>query len=165
MAAHASASRPVTFERERGVYRVELQTGLAHASVFVGDGPDRIERIQRALSTLADQGIPIFLIKLHGRSVTFGVEEPRLGDVEKCLGSAADFRARRGLALVSVLAPSMSDLTGVMVRIADSLRRVSANLIGVGDSHNSVQLLIDGARAEEAVAELEATFDLRSRDA
>ena len=166
MVAHASATRPVTFERERGVYRIELTRGLAHVAVTVGDGPDRTERIQRILAALAEAQIPIFLIKLHRDSLTFGVEAGRLEHVERCLGSAAsDCTAQRDLALATVLATSMSDLTGVMVSIADALQRASARLIGVGDSHNSVQLLIDGSRAEEAVAELESAFELRFRDA
>ncbi len=166
MVAHASATRPVTFERERGVYRVELTRGLAHAAVIVGDGPDRTERIQRVLAAIAEARIPIFLIKLHRDCITFGVEDGRLDAVERCLGeAAADCTAQRDLAMVTVLATSMSDLTGVMVSIADSLQSASARLIGVGDSHNSVQLLIDGARADEAVAALESAFELRFRDA
>ena len=166
MGANAAATRPVTFERERGVYRVDLAPDLAHAAVKVGDGPERAERIQRVLAALAQERIPIFLIKLHADTITFAVAGDRLPDVERCLsGSAIACAVRRDLALVTVRATSMSDLTGVMVSIADSVQRAGARLIGVGDSHNSVQLLIDGAHADAAAAELDSTFKLSLRDA
>ena len=161
MAGNALESRPVTFERERGVYRVDQARNLAHVSVEVGYDSEKTARIQRILSALAQERIPIFLIKLHADSVSFGVEGARLETVERCLnGAAIAGTVRRNLALVTVWATSMSDLTGVMVRIADSLQNAGARLIGVGDSHNSVQLLIDGEHADSAVAELESTFEL-----
>ena len=139
---------------------------LAHVSVEVGSDSEKSARIQRILSALAAESIPIFLIKLHADSVSFGVEGARLETVERCLGGAAiACSMQRNLVLVTVWATSMSDLTGVMVRIADSLQRAGARLIGVGDSHNSVQLLIDGEHADSAVRELESTFELTLKDA
>ena len=55
---------------------------------------------------------------------------------------------------------SMRDLSGVMVAIADSLFSVGARLYGTGDSHNSVQCLIDGERVPDATKALCRTFHL-----
>ncbi len=160
-APHAGTGRPVSFERERGVYHVSIARDLAHVMVTVGTDADRTARIQRIFRVLADQNVPIFLIKLHSTAVSFAVSASRLADVDRCLKDVAqDCRTLRDLALVTITASSMRDLTGVMVSIADSLQRAGAKLYGVGDSHNSVQCLIEGAHADEAAAQLRQTFGL-----
>jgi aspartate kinase len=139
--------------------------GFAHASVTITDGFDRPERVQRVLDILSDARIPIFLIKLHRDAITFGLAGQDLPAVEQRLAEATEvFSARTNLARVNVMATNMSDLTGVMARIADALQAAGVHLFGVGDSHNTVQLLIDGSRAEMAVTELKAAFGLRAAD-
>ena len=59
----------------------------------------------------------------------------------------------------------MRDLTGVMVDIADSLQSAGARLYGVGDSHNTVQCLIDAAQLDPAVKALRRTFRLKGAHA
>jgi aspartokinase len=151
------------FERDRGVYRIDSIEGLAHVVVTVGGEEDRTLRISRVFRTLADSDIPVFLIKLHGSAVTFAVEARHVAIVESVLrGTALDCSSRDSLALVTVVATSMRDLTGVMVDIADSLQTAGARLYGVGDSHNTVQCLIDAEQLEQAVRELQRTFRLES---
>ena len=160
-AAPGMAARPISFERERGVYDVRVATHLAHVVASVGAEEDRIERMQRVFRTLADQDIPIFLIKLHRSAVTFAVKEELIPRVEQCLKDVAiACRSRRDLALITVIASSMRDLTGVMVSIADSLQKSNAKLFGTGDSHNSVQCLIDGAHVDASIKQLHQTFGL-----
>ena len=158
-----AAAPQIHFERDRGVYRLDSIAGLAHVVVEVGsdaDG-DRTGRISRIFRTLADSAIPIFLIKLHGSAVTFAVAAQHVAAVQTALtGIALDCTARDGLALVTVVATSMRDLTGVMVDIADSLQTAGARLYGVGDSHNTVQCLIDVTALEPAMHELRRTFQL-----
>ena len=71
---------------------------------------------------------------------------------------------RREVAIISVIASSMRELSGILVSIADSLQSAGARLIAVGDSHNSVQCLIDGRFLEAAVKELTDTFALDTSD-
>jgi aspartokinase len=154
-------SRPVSFERERGVYHIAVNPDIGHVVVKVGSADDRTQRLQSIFQILADHQIPIFLIKLHRGAVTFAVEGARMHEVEDCLkGVAIDCSTRRNLAQISVVASSMRDLTGVMVSIADSLQRAGARLYGVGDSHNSVQCLVDGEHVRAALTELNDTFGL-----
>ena len=161
MASHGGAARHVHFERERGVYRVAVTQGLAHVVVKVGADLDRTDRLLRVFHTLAGESIPIFLIKLHRMAVTFAMEESQIPHVERCMSANGfECRVRPDLALISVIASSMRDLTGIMVSIADSLQTAGARLYGVGDSHNSVQCLIDGAHLNEAIAQLKTTFAL-----
>jgi aspartokinase len=153
--------RHVAFERERGVYDVLVTPNLAHAVVKVGGDDQRAEHVRFVFRTMADQDIPIFLIKLHRNAVTFGIESGEVPRLEACMSEfGLETTVRTGLALITVVASSMRDLAGVMVNIADSLLRAEARLYGVGDSHNSVQCLIDGSRTDEAVRELRATFRL-----
>lgn len=160
MASSPTAARPVTFERERGVYDIRVTRSLAHAVVKVSP-QERTGQFQQVFSALADKQIPIFLIKLHSGAVSFALDESRVTEVDKCVaGQGRECTVRGDLALISVVASSMRDLTGVMVDIADSIQRAGARLYGVGDSHNSVQCLIDGGHAESAERELRSTFHL-----
>ncbi len=158
-----ATGRPVSFERERGVYDVSIVRDLAHVAVSVDPGAGRTERIQRVFRLLADQSIPIFLIKLHPAAVSFALDAARMPEVDRCLRDVAvDCKIRRDLALVTILAGSMRDLTGVMVCIADALQAAGARLYGVGDSHNSIQCLLDGGRVDDAAAELLRAFNLEA---
>ena len=162
-----SASAPgetvghVSFERERGVYQVQVTEHLAHAVVAVKPEENRNERIQQLFDTLRKNTIPIFLIKLHSSAVTFAVDSEFLAGAEKCVKEAGfTVQTRTGLALLTINASSMRDLSGVMVNIADSLAAAGARLYGVGDSHNSVQCLIDGQNVDAAVSQIKKTFGL-----
>lgn len=161
VSAPAARARQLSFERERGVYKVLSQRDLAHAVVPVGGDEGRTGRILHLLRTVADQSVPIFLIKLHRSAVTFALESSEVPQLEKCLTAEGyDFKVRHDLVLLTILASSMRDLTGVMVQIADALQRAGARLFGVGDSHNSVQCLIDGEHVEAAYAQLNEAFAL-----
>jgi aspartokinase len=135
--------------------------GLAHTVAKFDEDADRAQCIRQVFLALANRKVPIFLIKLHSRAVTFAVEEVRVPDVEQCLSSLAlTCKVRRDLAQISIIASRMRDLTGIMVDIADSFQAAGARLYGVGDSHNSVQCLIDGSNAENAVGKLREAFGL-----
>jgi aspartokinase len=153
--------KPLTFERGRGVYALDVRHDLAHIEAPVGVDESRTERIQRLLRTLADNDIPIFLIKLHPMSVSFALETGHLSRAEDCLISlAGSWKTLPDLSLITVIATSMRDLNDVMVTIADSLQRAGARLYGIGDSHNTVQCLVETAHAEAAARELRAGFGL-----
>ena len=164
-AFHHNPAQPISFERERGVYQVLVTQGLAHAVVTVGSDENRTDRIQIVLDRLSSRSIPIFLIKLHTSAITFAVETEFLIATEECINNAGfTVRTKTGLALLTINASSMRDLSGVMVNIADSLQSAGARLFGVGDSHNSVQCLIDGQHVDAAVKKLSATFGLGERE-
>lgn len=161
-----SSTEHVSFERERGVYGVEVVPNVAHVLVEVQSEEERIAQIGLVFRTLGDAGIPIFLIQLHSLAVSFTVSESVLPRVDECLrGIGLRCRSVRGLAIISVLAGSMRDLHGILVDIADSLQLAGARIHGMGDSHNSVQCLIPGDRADVAVSRLRDCFHLEAVDA
>ena len=156
-----SSVEHVSFERERGVYALEVMRDVAHAVIQVGEDAGRIGRIQRVFSKFASAKIPVFLIKLHRSAVTLAFAASDTSRAVKALGEdglTAD--VKDGLALLVVRAGSMRDLHGIMANIADSLFEAAARLYETGDSHNSVQCLIEAESAEAAAARLCAHFHL-----
>jgi aspartokinase len=153
----------VSFERERGVHAIQITRDVAHAEVALEDDSLRSARILQVFRVLANSGVPIFLTKLHRAAITFafvGADLPRVENALQTVGLQSS--ARRDLALVSVRAASMRDLSGIMVAIADALYAAGARLFETGDSHNSVVCLIESAHVDEAVQQLRATFHLEN---
>ncbi len=146
-------------ERESGFFHFDATHDVAHVIVSVGGTEGRAERVIHVFRIVAEAGVPVFLAKLHGHEISFAVEAKRLQDVERALQVGGySYRARRDLAIVTVHTGTLRDLTSVMVRIADALQLAGARMYGAGDSHSSVQCLIDGHRAEAALNQLRTTF-------
>jgi aspartate kinase len=159
-ASETNASN-VSFERERGVYALQITRDVAHAVISVGDDLQRSSRILQVFRVLADADVPVFLIKMHRTAVTLAFSGADLVDAEQSLARAGlKAETRRDLALIAVRATSMRDLHGVMVEIADAVYTAGARLYEIGDSHNSVQCLIQADRVPQAVAALQQTFHL-----
>ncbi len=156
-----SGHQNVSFERERGVYAIEVMSGVSHAVIQVGEDAGRTGRISRVLSALAGAGVPVFLIKMHRDVVTLAFAG---ADTHTAIQTLSDNRltadVRGELALVVVRAASMRDLHGIMVNIADALFDAGARLHETGDSHNSVQCLIEESRTDAAVESLCKKFEL-----
>ncbi len=153
----------LSFERVRGVNNIIITYNVAHAVINLEADSSRFERILAALRSLANSDIPIFLLKLHSSALTLamdGVDADRAQKALEASGFKIDLRA--DLAVVAVQADSMRDLSGVMVQIADALFAAGARLFETGDSHNSVQALIEGIKVESAVQSLLKTFALEA---
>ncbi len=156
-----TAPANVSFERERGVYALEVHRDVAHAIIEVGEDAGRTGRILRVFSSLSSARVPVFLIKMHRSAVTLafaGATTELATEVLRGEGLSADIRG--GLTLLVVRAASMRDLHGVMTSIADALFDAGARLYETGDSHNSVQCLIEQDSAEAAERQLCARFQL-----
>ncbi len=156
-----SRNTPVTFERERGVQAVKVQRNIAHFIVAVGSDEHRTQRILSVFKALAAQYIPIFLIKLHRTVITFAVRGEFAAVANEAIRPLTfEVTTRHDLALVTVGATQMRDLSGVMAQIAEAIYSAAARLIETGDSHNTVQCLIDSNHLVDAVEELRNVFHL-----
>lgn len=161
--ASDAQSPAVSFERERGVYAIQVTRDVSHAVISVGDDALRTRRILQVFHVLGESSIAVFLFKLHRRVVTLafaGSDRQRAEESLRLAGMEA--QVRRDLAVVAVRAASMRDLSGIMVAIADALNHVGARVYETGDSHDSVQCLIEAARVPDAVQALCSTFHLDS---
>ncbi len=157
------ASSNISFERERGVYGLEVLSDAAHAIVEVGEDELRSSRVQQVFRVLADADIAIFLIKMHRSTLTFafsGADREKALNLLNAAGHASDVRG--DLTLFVVRAATMRDLHGIMVNIADGLFTAGALLHETGDSHNSVQCLVESPTASAVVEELCKKFNLNS---
>ncbi len=163
-ATHTSGGKHVSFERERGVHDVLVTPNVTHMVVEVGSSADRTARILQVFRALADDGIPIFFIKLHGNAVSFALPGNRLVDAEAGLRKARfTCESQSHLAIVSVVANALEDVTGLLIRIADGLQTAGVRTFGIGDAHDRVQVLIDAGKADAAVCELRRTFEMEDR--
>jgi len=146
-------------EREGGFFDFEATQGVAHVVVHVGPESGRTERVLKVFRVVADAGVPVFLAKLHGSEVSFAMNKEHLTAAEEALAANEfTYRSRQDLAVVTIRTDTLQDLTGIMVRIADALQLAGARMYGVGDSHSSVQCLIDGHRVPAALEQLRAAF-------
>jgi aspartate kinase len=153
----------VSFERERGVYAIQVTYDVAHAVVSIDVDAGRSEAILRIFQALTNAGVPIFLIKLHRTAVSFALTGADVSRAEATFETAGFVgRTRRDLAMVVVKAASMRDVAGIMVDIADALYDAGARLYGTGDSHDSVQCLIEAQRVEAVIEQLRVKFGLEA---
>jgi aspartokinase len=151
----------VSFERERGVSGLTVIRDVAHLVVHTDDDGTRTDRILQVFRALAGINVPVFLIKMHRTRVTMALAGRDLQRAHDVLVAAEmDVAARRDLALVAIRAASMRDLHGVIIMIADALFEAGAQILEIGDSHDSVQCLIEVGKIREAVASLRAKFHL-----
>lgn len=161
--AHPSGGtrKHASFERERGVHTITVSPDVAHVSVDVPSVESRASDMSRVFHALDDAGVPISFIKIHAGAVTFAVQASLALPAEEQLRVAGfGCSVKQDLAILKITAGNMRDLTGVLIRIADSLTTVGARMYATGDSHDSVLCLIDGPLVHTAVTELNRTFGL-----
>lgn len=155
----------VTFERERGVHAIQVTHDVAHAVMAIDSEacPTHAAGVQFLLRALNDAQIPLFLIKLHRTAITAGLAGVYLPKLEEAMArEGIRVKTRRDLSLIIVKAALMRETSGVMVQISDALVAAKANLFQTGDSHNSVQCLIEADRTDAALSELCKTFHLEA---
>jgi len=159
--ASEDKGRRVAFERERGVYAIQVMRDVAQAVIPVGEDGARNERILHVFSVLAASEVPVFLIKLHSSVITLAFSGADMERAGQAL-TAASLRAgtRRDLAVIVVCATLLQDVSGIMVTIADALSSVGVPLLETSDAHNSVQCLVEEKHVPAAVEALCRAFQL-----
>lgn len=144
------------FERERGVTHISVRPGVAQFSAYC-DAPRK--SMADIFGLLADQSINLFLIKIHNQCLGFCVA---IEDVEavKVLFEQVHMRyaMARECALVSVVAPAMRDLSGVLWRIVGCLRSRRIEILELADAYNSVSCLVEGQHMDSAAQGLAEAF-------
>lgn len=156
-----TSANKVSFERVRGIYALHVTHDVAQAIVNLGDESQRSVSILEVFRALSEANVPIFLIKLHRTAVTFAVAGTDLQQANQTLEKLGlEVSTIRGLALLVVRASSMRDLHGVVIEIVDALHAVGARLYETGDSHDSVQCLIEADYVKPAIASLTEMFHL-----
>ncbi len=159
--AWKSSSSNVSFERERGVSGLTVIRDVAHLVIQTGDDASRTDRILQVFRLLADINVPVFLIKMHRTRLTMALAGRDLRRAEQALEvTGMPVATRRDLGLVAIRAASMRDLHGVIIMIADALFEAGAQILEIGDSHDSVQCLLEVGKIADAVNSLRDKFHL-----
>ncbi len=144
------------FEKARAVSEVECHRGYACIRVDILEGWREVSRI---LGALAEEGISFSIPKIHENVLTFAFPE---ADGERAMNKLKsmgyDPRLIKGCALVTVYAPDMRDLFGIMVQILEAMLNKRTEVLQVGDSYNSVSCLINEGRLRDAVEGLGEVF-------
>ncbi len=161
--AGKNTSANVSFERERGVSGLTVIRDVAHLVIHTGDDTGRTDRILQVFRFLAGINVPVFLIKMHRTRLAMAMAGRDLSRAQQVLESTGmQVEARRDLALIAIRAASMRDLHGVIMMIADALFEAGAQIYEIGDSHDSVQCLLELSKIPEAVACLRRMFGLEA---
>ena len=162
----SAASKPVYFERERGVSQVEVTPGIAHFSVRFAEAEAEVQaRRLELLQTLAAGNVPVFMVKIEPGALCFAIRQESVDAGEEILKQRGhDFEVRRDLALLTVLAGAMRDLSGVMARIYEALVGQGIPVRQTGDAYNAVQCLVDGGGAARGADALRAQFQIENAE-
>jgi len=160
----AVAARRIGFEPPRGVTRIQWRPGLAHFAMEVAQGRCDLAPIFRAL-TEAD--VSVDMIKLLPPGICFTLSHDQVDTVSETLRRLGlDFSVTRDCAVLTVYAPDMRSLPGIMATVVGVLDNSGVRVLFTDDSYNSIFCVIDendGPRACQALAD-EFGLDLQSPD-
>jgi aspartokinase len=154
-------ARRVGFERERGVLSLEADTGRSFVSAEL-PGPDAgVSEALRVLSPLAESQLPLQFLRACPDCLSFVVAQSDLPQVREVLDRAGvSFEASEGCAVITVVAPNMRSIPGLMARMGEVLFGRAIGVYQMADSHSSVSCVIAAGQLVEAVEALRAEFGL-----
>ena len=137
------------FEKQRGISRVEVRTGLTQVHVLDLKSPISKSRLN-VMGAVAKAGISLDFLKLTPTGLSFVVPADKteaISETLKAEGIANQLATNRGIVLVHAV--NMRDEEGM---IAGILRRVIETGITVdhaSDMHDRILIVTDAAQAEK----------------
>lgn len=146
----------VAFEKDRGVTHVSARRGVAKITVHIEYSGESMREVFEALSKA---GVNLYLIKVGGDRIEFALDTPHLeGAIGVMEAETLRYSLARDCALVSIVAPSMRDLSGVLWRFMGTLREAGTEVLELSDAYNAVSCLIPEHQLDRAVEALTGTF-------
>lgn len=154
-------ARRVGFEKERGVLSIEAETGRSFVLVDLsGQGAGASSALQ-VLSPLAEGGLPIQFLRIHPDCLSFVVAQADLPRVRETLAEAGvPFEASESCAVITVVAPNMRSIPGLMARMGETLFGRAVGVYQMADSHSSVSCVIADEHLADAAEALRGEFGL-----
>lgn len=158
---HNQTKLPSTgsFEREPGVTAIRVESPMALVSIRFPDNtaPNRL----RLLQMLAQARVPVNQVKLLPEGLCFVVSENHASACRKLLSQEkGEVSLLENMALISILAGAMRDLSGVIAQICEALLGASIPNRQIGDAYDAVLCLVPAGSAPRAVAALREQFQL-----
>jgi aspartate kinase len=157
-----SAVGAVAFEKDRGVTHLAIRERISHFTVHL---PDPAADMARVFADMAETGVSVFLIKVHEDRVDFVVGLPEAdAALQRLQQGQYAVQLERECAVVSTVARSMRDLSGIMSRIIESLNAAGVEVREFADSYNSVSCLVRASDLDSAVAALAGELGVQTQD-
>ena len=154
----AARDARVGFEPPRGVSRIDVERGYAYIMIPTEGRPRELWRVFRPLSRAS---VSVDTVKLHDHSLQFSLAEGELDAALRILDElGTPYHVTPDCAVLTVYAPDMRSIPGVMATIVSGLHEAGVALLATDDSYNSVYCIIPGAQAAQACAALAERFGL-----
>lgn len=143
-------------EKDRVVSEIECRRGYACIKLKLKEGRKEVGEILRVL---ADEDVHFTIPKIHQDTLNFVLPEKEAHKARAKLEEIGyNPQMLSGCSLVTVYAPDMRNLFGVMVQILETMLREGADVLQVGDSYDSVSCLIREEKLKEIVIALNKVF-------
>lgn len=144
------------FEKDRVVNEIECKRNYACIKLELKEGQKDVGEI---LKLLVEEGVHFIIPKIHRNTLNFVLPEKEAGKaMEKLQSKGYNPRLLAGCSLVTVYAPDMRNLFGIMVQILEVMLRKGADVLQVGDAYDSVSCLIKEEKLEEIISALGEVF-------
>ncbi len=143
------------FEKDRVVSEIECKRGYACVKVRFKEKKE----VGEILEALAEANIHFTIPKIHENSLNFVLpEKERERALEKLKELGYNPFYLSGCSLVTVYAPDMRNLFGIMVQILEAMLKEGAEVLQVGDAYNSVSCLIKEEKLKGTISALGEVF-------
>lgn len=137
-----------SFEKQRGVSRVEVRTGFAQVHVSELEGDVMKGRLE-VLESVHAAGISLDFLKLTPTGMSFLIPEGRSDAMQEVLTqTGSKFSIKRPRSIVLVHAVNIRDEEGMIARIVKTLIESGTEVDHLGDMHDRMLVVIPSEDAE-----------------
>ena len=147
-----------SFEKPRGVSRVEVRHGFAqvHVSGIAGDLTS--ERLS-VLQAVADQNVSIDFLKMTQSGLSFLIAEDECDEIDAALKPLElHFSVRPGRSIVLVHAVNMRDEEGLIASIVRDTILSGVKVSHIGDMHDRMLMVVDAEEAGRIAEQFETSL-------
>ena len=144
------------FEKQRGISRVEVRTGLTQVHVLDLTAPISKHRL-KVLKAVANAGISLDFLKLTPTGLSFVIPADKTEAISKTLkseGITNQLATGRGIVLVHAV--NMRDEEGMVAGILRQVIETGITVDHASDMHDRILIVTDEAQAERFKTLIEA---------
>jgi hypothetical protein len=148
-------ARETEFEKQRGIGRVEIRSGLAQAHVL-GLGSQLAQGRLAVLEAVAQAGFSIDFLKLTPTGLSFLFDEAQAEPIGRVFAAMGiEFALNSGRHVVIVYAVNMRDEEGLIADIMKCAISSGALVEHVTDMHDRMLMVVDSSQSSMLVEALE----------
>jgi aspartokinase len=160
-AVRSIRARRLGFERERGAVAVEAEEGLCFVRVPLETAEGHEAAALGVLRPLAERGLCIRFLRIFPGCLSFLAAGEDLPAARAALVDAGvPVEASVGCAVVTVFAPNMRSIPGLMARMGEALYARAIDVYQTADSHSSVSCVVAAEQLADAIDAVRGEFGL-----